>query len=179
LKSTNILSALQEVLTQGVDLLENVKPEIYRRTLPEAFDSSIGGHYRHCLDHFQTLLETEGGLLDYDARRRDPGIERDREFALACTHRLLDLCIGLPVARLDESVLVRCKVSYSCQAPSTVSSTLGREAMYVVAHAIHHFALIGIMGALQNVPLPKGFGVAPSTVKYREGQRACLESAAV
>lgn len=174
MKPTNIIFALQEVLTQGVDLLSSVEPEIYRRTLPAAFDSSIGGHYRHCLDHFQTLLEAKGNLLDYDARRRDPRIEQDREFARACTLRLLDLCGELPLSCFDETVLIRSKVSYSCQQPSTASSTFAREAMYVVAHAIHHYALIGIMGALQEVRLPKGFGVAPSTVKYQEAQRAEL-----
>jgi hypothetical protein len=179
MKPTNIISALREVLTQGVVLLSSVEPEIYRQTLPAAFDSSIGGHYRHCLDHFQTLLETKGCLLDYDARPRDPRIEKDREFARICTLRLRDLCSEIPLSRFEDTVLVRSKVSYSCQQPSTVSSTVGREAMYVVAHAIHHYALIGIMGALQNARLPEGFGVAPSTVKYREDQGVLLESVAV
>jgi hypothetical protein len=39
--------------------------------------------------------------------------------------------------------------------------------MYVVAHAVHHYALIGIMGGLMGMKMPAGFGVAPSTVKHQ------------
>jgi hypothetical protein len=39
--------------------------------------------------------------------------------------------------------------------------------MYSVAHAVHHYALIGVMGGLLNLRLPAGFGVAPSTLKHQ------------
>jgi hypothetical protein len=38
--------------------------------------------------------------------------------------------------------------------------------MYAVAHAIHHYALIAVMCGLMKMPVPAGFGVAPSTLKY-------------
>jgi len=39
--------------------------------------------------------------------------------------------------------------------------------MYAVAHAVHHYALIGVMGGILGLPLPTGFGVAPSTIKHQ------------
>ena len=39
--------------------------------------------------------------------------------------------------------------------------------MYSVAHAVHHYALIGIIGGLLGVEMPPGFGVAPSTLKHQ------------
>jgi hypothetical protein len=38
--------------------------------------------------------------------------------------------------------------------------------MYVVAHAIHHYALIAVMCGVLEVRVPAGFGVAPSTLEY-------------
>ena len=45
-----------------------------------------------------------------------------------------------------------------------------REFMYAVAHAIHHYALIAVMCGILDVPVPAGFGVAPSTLKYHAEQ---------
>jgi hypothetical protein len=39
--------------------------------------------------------------------------------------------------------------------------------MYAVAHAVHHYALIGIMGGIMGLRMPPGFGVAPSTLKHQ------------
>lgn len=170
MKSSNLRSALQEVLEQGTLLLSDVTSEVYTRRVPAAFHSSIGEHYRHCLDHFQTLLESGGGFMNYDARQRDPRIERDRRFALERTTELLDLCRAIPDERFDETICVQCKVGYAGDESPTAQSTFGREVMYSIAHAVHHYALIGVMCALQEVPVPEGFGIAPSTVKYRKEQ---------
>jgi hypothetical protein len=39
--------------------------------------------------------------------------------------------------------------------------------MYCVAHAVHHYALIGVMGAIVGFALPPNFGIAPSTLKHQ------------
>ena len=49
-------------------------------------------------------------------------------------------------------------------------STFGRELVYAIAHAIHHYALISIMAGLMGAKLPKHFGVAPSTVAHNAKQ---------
>ena len=44
---------------------------------PSAFQA-VGPHLRHCVDHFTLLLEGwRSGVVDYDARLRDPRLERD------------------------------------------------------------------------------------------------------
>ena len=50
-----IIAAAAAILRQGEGLLDRLPAEIYSRTLPTAFGASIGGHYRHCLDHFASL----------------------------------------------------------------------------------------------------------------------------
>ncbi len=44
-----------------------------------------------------------------------------------------------------------------------------REMVYLVEHSIHHYALIriGLQENFSDIFIPKNFGVAYSTVKYR------------
>lgn len=162
-----ILAGVREILGQGELLLGALNDDAYTRRIPGAFNASIGGHYRHCLDHFRSLIASlDAGELNYDQRARDPRIESERAFALGETRAILRSFATVPETWLDLSVRVRSKVSYGPDEAPVMPSTLGREIMYVVAHAIHHYALIGVMCGLQGVTVPAGFGVAPSTVKH-------------
>ena len=72
-----------EVLRQGEMLLRALDDAAYTTRVPGAFNASVGGHYRHCLDHFQSLLDAlDADEVNYDHRKRDPRIETDREFAV-------------------------------------------------------------------------------------------------
>lgn len=162
-----ILSAASEILHQGEALLSSISAADYAAKLPEAFNASIGGHYRHCLDHFTSLLDGGGSaVIDYDRRARDVRIETDPAFALWQTRRIRSELERLEPAALLTPVRARCEVSYDPgRAPETASS-LGREFVYLIAHAIHHYALISVMARLQRIALPSTFGIAPSTVAH-------------
>ena len=162
-----ILSVI-EVLDQGETLLQEIDDEAYGRRLPVAFSASIGGHYRHCLDHFRSLINAaEIGDLDYDARKRGTLIESDRFAALNATRELREAFERLDDRQLGRILRVTCRTSYSAASSQTAVSSVAREIMYSVAHAVHHYALIGIMGALMGLSMPPGFGVAPSTLKHQ------------
>ena len=163
-----LITSVIEVLNQGEVLLSELGDEIYARKLPTAFNASIGGHYRHCLDHFRSLLDAASrGSLNYDHRERGTPVETDRFAALNATRALREAYEQLPAACLKQQIEVTCKTSYEATGSQTSGSTVGREIMYVVAHAVHHYALIGIMGGLMGLKMPAGFGVAPSTAKYQ------------
>jgi uncharacterized damage-inducible protein DinB len=173
-----ILHGMAEVLQQGESLLRALEDAAYTTRLSSAFNASIGGHYRHCLDHFQSVLEAlDADGVDYDRRKRDPRIENDRAFAIAETRRLLTGCQAIATEWLCRPLLVRSQVSYGDDAAPAMPSTLGRELMYAVAHAIHHYALIGMMCGMQGLTAPAGFGVAPSTIKHQERARRALVAA--
>lgn len=178
-----IFRGVSEVLRQGETLLQALDDAAYTARVSGAYNASVGGHYRHCLDHFQSLLESlDADEVNYDLRKRDPRIESDREFAIGETRRILQGCASFSAEWLTRPVIARCKVSYGGDDASAMPSTIGRELMYGVAHAIHHYALIGIMCGMLGVPLPMGFGVAPSTLKHleetREKEEALLASVA-
>jgi uncharacterized damage-inducible protein DinB len=163
-----IMAAAIAILRQGEDLLKLVNAEEFARRNPMMFNGSIGGHYRHCLDHFSSWLRgLEDDEVNYDHRERDPQIESDPALALKATREMRAALEEVPAGRLLRPVKTCCEVSYEQgNAPQTASS-YGREMVYVVAHAIHHYALISVMARLTGVRLPPHFGVAPSTVAFQ------------
>ena len=163
-----LIQSVVETLLQGETLLAEISDETYTRKVPVAFNASIGGHYRHCLDHFRTLLDAAtAGDLNYDHRERGTLVENDRFAALNATRALRKDYEQLDPIFLSRSLAVTCKTSYSTSGSQVSPSTIGREIMYSVAHAVHHYALIGVMGGIMGLKLPPGFGVAPSTLKHQ------------
>ena len=49
-------------------------------------------------------------------------------------------------------------------------STVRRELQFLLSHSIHHYALIATICHANGFPVPEGFGVAPSTLRYRRQQ---------
>jgi uncharacterized damage-inducible protein DinB len=170
-KRSPLQNAVAEVLAQGESLLNSLSDEDYTRKLPAVFSSTVGGHYRHCLDHFQGLLQgLDADEINYDHRERNSRIENNRKFALAETHRILRAFGSISTPFLDCPINVRSRVNYELDTAPLIGSTVGRELMYAVAHAIHHHALIAVMCGMLGVSVPAGFGVAPSTLKYHADQ---------
>jgi uncharacterized damage-inducible protein DinB len=162
-----ILDASVAILAHGEDLLRALNAESFTRKVPVVFNASIGGHYRHCLDHFTSLLlALDADEVDYDHRKRDPRIETQPEFALALTGEMRRTLEQLTSDTLCAEVKARCEVSYTHGNSPVTRSTLARELVYCIAHAIHHYALISVMARLMHVELPENFGVAPSTVAH-------------
>jgi hypothetical protein len=166
-----IVGAANAILAQGEDLLRALPVESYTRRVPLAFNACIGGHYRHCLDHFTSLLRAlDADIVDYDHRERDARIESQPDFALALTREMRGQLERLPLSALEAPVRARCEVSYAHGESPVTGSTFGREMVYAIAHAIHHYALISVMARLMEAKLPEHFGVAPSTVAHQAKQ---------
>lgn len=164
-----IVDAAVDILRQGEALLGTLTVETYTTKLPVVFNGSIGGHYRHCLDHFASLVRgLDAGLVDYDHRERDPRLEQDPEFALGLTCQLRTTLELLEPGTLAASVSARSEVSYDHGDSPVTGSSVGRELAYAIAHAIHHYALISVMARLLNATLPPHFGIAPSTVAHQK-----------
>ena len=178
-ESQELIHSVLETLEQGEALLTQLSDEAYTRKVPIAFNASVGGHYRHCLDHFRSLLNAaNSGDLNYDHRERGTLIEHDRFAALNATRELQSAFQTLPAECLRRELQVTGKTSYAGNGSQISGSTVGRELMYAVAHAVHHYALIGIMGGLMGLTMPAGFGVAPSTLKHQNDTAAAVGPAA-
>ncbi|MGH6827736.1 MAG: DinB family protein [Rhizomicrobium sp.] len=168
-----LLSALDDVLAQGEHLLKSLSDGDYEGESSQAPETTIGAHYRHSLEHFQMIFEAVAGdEIDYDRRARDPVLERERSSALALTQVLRQRARFLHAAQLQQPIVVRCQTGYGEPVSAAALSSFGREAMYVIFHAIHHYALIAMICAGRGIAVPGNFGMAPSTLRYRRQSAA-------
>ena len=131
---------------------------------------AIGAHVRHSLDHVCAfLVGIEFGVIDYDRRERGTAIERDRHTAFDAITSIQRSIRRLRTACLDRAVRVRTTLASGDLAIET-RSTLTRELAFVLNHTIHHNAMMATATRRQGVSLPKNFGYAPSTIRYRQEQ---------
>lgn len=161
------------VLQQLIDLLDGVSPEQYVRSPVGQVHSAIGPHLRHCLDHveaFLTALIT--GRLDFDHRERGTAVERQVTAARAEARRLMAALRALDAESLDRPLDMTIQIAEDGSAVA-VKTTALRELAYLLAHTIHHNALIGVMARTMGVPLPARFGYAPSTLSFLNRTGEC------
>jgi len=162
-----LVEAAQDVLLQGLGLLFELTDRKYGHAVGAPFNASIGQHYRHVLEHFQSLIVgLRAGEINYDARERNPRLEGEVTYASIATCDVLRA-----LKRYTEEVLARpCKVinsvGYGTLKPSTFESNISRELAYCVGHAIHHYAIIRLICHEIGISVPAEFGVAPSTLKH-------------
>jgi uncharacterized damage-inducible protein DinB len=163
-RAQSAFAALADVLKQTATVVAELAPEEYTDSDVPGISGSIGGHVRHCLEHVRALeLGIERGLVDYDARRRDGTLEREREAAVLALMAAASRLATLPGNTLGRIIAVRSLVSADGPVVEAVSS-VGRELAFVVSHTVHHNAQIALLShRLGSSRLPRRFGVAPST----------------
>lgn len=103
--------------------------------------------------------------VNYDTRKRDILIESSADHASNVTEQIMKA-----VANIGSDSLL----ALEAEMPGTetylrVGSSLSRELLYVLEHAIHHMALIRILikDEAEDFELEDAFGVAYSTLAYR------------
>ena len=171
---TSLIAANCSCLQQGSTLLGDLPDGLYAEFHPASPEGSIGAHIRHCIDHFDCFLKGLGeGYIDYAKRDRRLDLEQDPKAAIPHLHGLMNelMSLGGEWDR-DRAVQVRI-VSFTDDDQGWLPSTLGRELQFLLSHTVHHFALIAMLLRLAGVTPPRDFGVAPSTLQYRETMATC------
>jgi len=134
------------------------------QTLLERLDGGayacIGRHMRHILEFYECFLDgLPSGRVDYDARRRDSLVESSQSVACARI-RLLRERLQELAGNGEFTLLTRSDGAEAC-------STVARELLALSSHTVHHFAIIAITLRTHGVAPDPSFGVAPSTLAYR------------
>lgn len=128
--------------------------------------ASIGQHVRHALDHFSAVLASRtGGVIEYDRRQRDTPVEKSRREGIEAIGALCSDFDPLTTDAMDASVRVRVMLSGAGD-EAVLGSTLGRELAFAAHHAVHHFAIISMIGRAMGAEVPDAFGKAPSTLHH-------------
>jgi len=156
------------IFDQLIDLLDQLNDDQYTDT-PEIFaGASVGKHYRHIIEFFQSVsLSAHTDTICYDNRLRDVRIETSRTFARELLTNLEE-----DLSEIDDQKRLTLIGDLGTAGNSSdkrmLTSSL-REFHYAVEHAIHHMAILK-MGVKQTFPelnIAPGFGVAPSTLRYQ------------
>lgn len=163
--SINIKSVASGTLNQLADFITVLEDEHYSTPCDLLSGSSIGQHVRHILEFYSCLKEGYAQQkINYDLRKRDLAIEREKMVALSLINELIQWM------ETAEPVVLILEGSYEADATEyfSIFSHLERELVYNIEHTIHHMAIIKIAAVnVYHYSLPPDFGVASSTLKHR------------
>ncbi|MEQ6121771.1 hypothetical protein [Reichenbachiella sp. MALMAid0571] len=165
-----IKSAVGSLFVQLRFVLENLTEKQFKTPSVSLSGATVGQHIRHSLEFFTCLTNSiESGIVNYDKRERNQEIEENTELALELLNHL-----AVEVNRYSGKGDLTLELSYSHINDDSlkVKSNFDRELVYNIEHAIHHLALIkiGLTEVAPEIELPKGFGIANSTIRYKNQQ---------
>ena len=147
-----------------IDLCQSLTPEQYTLKCKMLNGVSIAEHLRHSYEFYHCLLlGLDTMQLNYEDRARDRAIENNLPYAI---ERMKKLKLQLSSPLKDTVMEMKSKEAQS----SHVKTSLERELVYCLDHAIHHQALIKIGLKEQELShlVSQDFGVAYSTLRYRK-----------
>jgi len=164
-------------LVQGIQFLEKIDDHQFNTSDHALFNSSIGKHMRHVLDHYRSFVGSINGNIDYDARERDEKLETNRSHAIVVCRDMYNALgrLTFPAGGIESSVQIRCNDTGDGEKLWT-QSTFTRELQFLSGHTVHHYALISMILRILDIEVPDEFGVAPSTLKFENDKgRQCAQ----
>ena len=156
---------IQNVFVQLSETLNQLSDDEYRQPSKILFNASIGQHVRHIIELFLCLEKGyETGVVNYEKRKRDYQIETNKDFAIQL---LKDIYHRLE--RPNADLVMEAEEYENSTGVVAIPSNYYREIAYNLEHTIHHMALIRVgINEVSVIELPQDFGVAYSTIKYRQ-----------
>ena len=142
------------------------------------YAQAVGPHVRHIIEHYQALLNalsSDTGCVDYDARNRDLRVQTDPTKTVSALAHLTEQFAKLAESEslnLDTPLTTRLKAGSQGELEVSVSTTLGRELLFLASHGVHHYALLGQYCRAAGVELGHDFGKAPATVAFEMAHAA-------
>ena len=165
----SVQQAIKTVVFQLTEALQQVTNEQYTQQSKQMFSATIGQHVRHVIELFICLDNGyESGIINYDARKRDQLIETDKKLAITLLNTILD-----SIDKIQKPLVLEFSYEEGDGNHTGIATNYQRELLYNLEHTVHHMALIRIgVAEISSIVLPDSFGIASSTIKYRE---ACAQ----
>ncbi len=158
------------LLAQGTELIGRLSDESYNCQLAVCFNYTLGGHFRHVVEHYQGLLAAiASGDIDYENRERNSRIETDPDYALAVVQQLKTGLMKLATDGAEDRPM---RMKSETGDGGWLGTSLGRELEFLISHTVHHYALMAVIAGQQDAALPVDFGLAPSTLKFQRTENA-------
>ncbi len=167
-----LIKATDSILSQLAAIVNQIDERHFTAPCPSLGNSSIGEHLRHTLEFFLCLeCGCDTGFVNYDKRAHDKLIESDKFIALATIQRIRDF-----VSAHQQDFKLKLTVGYELDNEESIEMDTNyfRELTYNIEHAVHHMAImkIGIREVAAYISLPADFGIAASTIRYKESTLA-------
>jgi uncharacterized damage-inducible protein DinB len=167
-----LYQAGRTILNQLSEAVNQITEEDFRKPSVALSGSTVGQHLRHTLEFFICLEQgNELGIVNYDKRIHNKAMENDKHIALHTIGQIQDF-----VTANQRDKALKLEVGYEPDSEEcvTVETNYLRELTYNIEHAVHHMAImkIGIREVATYVKLPADFGVAVSTIRYKETEMA-------
>lgn len=154
------------LLEQCRAFLSSMDEQTYTRRAEVMLGATIGQHVRHTLDHFGAAMHgLDGEVIDYDHRERGTCVETSLQEAIRAIDGLVALLKATRGDQANRLVSIRVMLSDEGE-EAELTSTFAREVAFATHHAIHHNAMIAAIATSFGLPVPPGFGKAPSTVNH-------------
>lgn len=166
-----LTGACSNILSQLTDLVHQIREADFIRPAETLSYSTIGQHLRHTLEFFICFQHGfQKGLINYDKRAHDKLIETDKFIALDAITRIAQFITEVE----DKSLKLEVGYDLEKEIYITIDTTATRELVYNIEHAVHHMAImkIGIREIAPYVQLSPDFGIAASTIRYKENSIA-------
>ena len=160
---TSVFNKSAEALNSLINVLQQLPDSVSYCNQCEALsNATIGQHTRHIIELYQCLLAGyPSGKINYDDRKRNPLYENDTNASIAVIKE-----IQQHLQQPDKPVNIFCGADDNSVC---IESNYYREVLYNLEHCIHHQALIKVaLLTIKNINIDSSFGVAPSTLQYRQ-----------
>lgn len=168
----NLIDFNIATLQEGQRFLSLLNGDQYRQGFKPAFQSDVGTHFRHVLEHYRCFFsQLEAREFRYDKRERDQRLETDIDYAKTSIDELVNCFTQVDPQFLKQSFTVVEKVDESQGDSSNlvkVSTTIDRELLFLQSHTVHHYAMIAAMCRGNGINPEEGFGVAIPTRNYTQ-----------
>lgn len=162
-ETSRLLDFNQQVLGQALALVQ-----AHQSGQPR-YAGLAGSHLRHIIEHYEALVfPNTAQVVDYDQRPRDRELEVNTALATARLNALQAALQGWHPLTLEDPVRVLGQGGPAGEFDFSVSSSIGRELVFVASHAVHHFALLLAYCEQHRIPVPTHFGKAPATVAHEQ-----------
>ena len=165
-----LLIANVDVLAEGMCLLELLDAKQYCLACKPAFQSTIGAHFRHILEHYSCFIEQfPSGEICYDQRCRDEQLEKSLDLAIATITEISDCLDEVGSTHKDRGYLIVDQVL-----KNALPTSFTRELMFLHSHTVHHYAIIAAMVRMHGLQPKADFGVAIATRVFTKDQANCV-----
>jgi hypothetical protein len=160
-----IHQTVKVIFKELADSLVRLSGEQYNQKIDTLSGATIGQHVRHIVEMFVCLQEGYAiGIVNYEKRKRDITVETSKNVAI---HIMEELSVSLFAN--NKELILEAGFDVNSNELNRFPTNYFREIAYNMEHAIHHMALIKIgINKVSDIQLPEGYGVASSTIKYRQ-----------